>query len=197
MNVLKPFDVGITSNEDAIRDLEDRTEDIEPVDLDDIVSVNGIEVVRSDHDAVNALVPDYSFENLVDTKRIDIFAERVRYLGLFGMGLSSLSGEIGRLDRLEHLDLYANSLSVLPVEVGNLVELWGLYMDGSGLSVLPSEIGSLVKLKYLHLRNNQLSVLPEELCGLPNLEELGISGNPISDYSTVKQLRKKGVKVYR
>jgi len=174
MNVLKPFDLGITSNEDAIRDLEDRTEGIEPVDLGDIVNVNGIEVVRSDYDAVNAVIPGYGFEKMVEESIVILSEKRVSYLDLYEMGLECLSGEIGRLDGLGDLSLSCNSLSALPSEIGNLVEL-----------------------KRLYLNDNNLSVLPVEFYGLPNLEELWVNGNPLSDYSVVDKLEAKGVEVWR
>jgi len=196
MNVLKPFDLGITSNEDAIRDLEDRTEGIEPVDLGDIVNVNGIEVVRNDYDALNAIIPDYGFERLVENSRVDISEKRVSYIGLCLMGLGSLSSEIGRLDRVEVLDLQDNKLSVLPVEFGNLINLNHLDLADNELSVLPVEIGNLAELVELNLYDNKLSFLPSELCDLANLKALGIEENPLSDYSVVDKLRKKGVEVY-
>jgi len=129
MNVLKPFDIGITSNEDAIRDLED----YEP-SIDNIVNVNGAEIVRNDYDAVNALVPGYNFERLLEEGRIDLNEKRVSYIGLCLMGLGSLSSEIERLDRLEVLDLEENKLSVLPEELCGLPNLKGLWVVDNPLS---------------------------------------------------------------
>jgi len=212
MNVLKPFDVGITSNEDAIKNLEDYNP------LEDIVTGEGFEVVRYDYDAVNALIPGYGFENMVEHKIIDFNEKRVSYLGLSSMVLECLSGEIGNLVELRRLYLGGNSLSVLPVEVGNLVKLECLYLSNNGLSVLP-EIGNLVELEYLGLSNNELSVLPvgvgnliglkkldldhnnlsvlpNELCDWLNLCYLNVIHNPLSDYSVVDKLKEKGVEVY-
>jgi len=168
MNVLKPFDVDITSNEDAIRDLEDYNP------LEDIVTGEGYEVVRSDYDVVNALVPGYSFEKIVGESRIKFSEKRVSYLDLSHMSLDNLSGEIGKLDGLEKLYLAVNILSVLPDEIGNLVEL-----------------------RRLYLGYNSLSVLPVELCGLPNLGYLNVTHNSLSDYSVVDKLKEKGVEVLR
>jgi len=218
MNVLKPFDDCFLSNEDAIRDLEDYVV-VSDVDLDDIVTVNGIEVVRSDYEAVNNLVPGYSFGKMVGESRILFSEKRVSYLSLSEMGLESLSGEIGKLSglktlvlynnelsvlpaevgtltRLEDLDLIHNSLSVLPVEFGNLINLEYLVLGYNDLSVLPVEIGSLAELRELYLSNNSLSVLPEELCGLPNLKTLYVDNNPLSNHSIVDKLEAKGVEVY-
>jgi len=192
MNVLKPFDDCFLSNEDAIRDLED----YEP-SIDDIVTVNGIEVIRNDYDVVNAFVPGYSFEKMVEESRVEFSEKRVSYLGLNSMGLECLSGEIGRLDGLEYLSVESNGLSVLPAEIGNLVELRGLYLGGNGVSVLPVEIGNLIKLRYLDLSCNALSVLPEELCALPNLERLEVWKNPLSDYSVIDKLKEKGVEILK
>jgi len=129
MNVLKPFDLGITSNEDAIRDLEDYESSI-----DDIVNVNGIEVVRSDYDVLNGLVPGYSFGRIVEESRILFTDKRVSHLDLYEMGLGSLSSEIGKLDRLEELNLGFNKLSVLPEELCDLPNLEALYVDDNPLS---------------------------------------------------------------
>jgi len=172
MNVLKPFDLGITSNEDAIRDLEDLPV-VEPIDLGDIVAGDGFEVVRSDYDAVNVVVQGYGFERLRETNRIVFTEKRVSYLSLYSMNLEGLSGKIGRLTGLKELYLNKNRLSVLPVWMRNLVNL-----------------------EHLNLSFNQLSVLPEEFYGLPNLEELWVNGNPLSDYSVVDKLEAKGVEVY-
>jgi len=213
MNVLKPFDVGITSNEDAIRDLEDYNP------LEGIVTGKGFEVVKNDYDIVNAFVPGYSFEKMVEESRVEFSEKRVSYLGLNSMGLECLSGEIGRLDglrelylsgnglsvlpaeigsltKLRELNLSNNSLSVLPVEIGNLGELKALYLCDNGFSVLPIEIGNLVNLKSLSLTFNQFTSLSVELCDLANLKKLWISGNNVSDYSTVRKLREKGVEVH-
>jgi len=173
MNVLKPFDVGITSNEDAIKNLEDYNP------LEDIVTGEGFEVVRYDYDAVNALIPGYGFENMVEHKIIDFNEKRVSYLGLSSMVLECLSGEIGNLVELRRLYLGGNSLSVLPVEVGNLVKLECLDLHDNELSVLPVEVGNLVKLECLYLSNNGLSVLPE-IGNLVELEYLGLSNNELS-----------------
>jgi len=168
MNVLKPFDDCFLSNEDAIRDLED----YEP-SIDDIVTVNGIEVIRNDYDAVNAVIPEsYDFERLIGADRIKFSEKRVSYLSLSEMGLECLSGEIGRLNKLKQLFLYGNNLSVLP-----------------------SEIGLLTELKKLYLSDNNLSVLPQELCDLSNLNYFYVHKNPLSDYSILDKLKEKGVEV--
>jgi len=195
MNVLKPFDIGITSNEDAIRDLEDLPV-VEPIDLDDIINVNGRQVVRSDYDAVNAVIPKgYSFAKLAEERKIFFNENRVSYLALYEMGLECLSSEIEKLSGLRNLVLYNNKLSFLP-EIGSLVELKYLYLQDNELSVLPVEIGNLVKLECLDLHDNCLSVLPEELCDLPNLKWIWVYDNPFSDYAVVEKLRDKGVEVY-
>jgi len=129
MNVLKPFDDCFLSNEDAIRDLEDYESSI-----DDIVVGDGFEVVRSDYDAVNALFAGYGFEKLFDEGRVEFNEKRVSYLGLYEIGLGSLSSEIGRLDRVEVLDLGFNKLSVLPEELCDLPNLKALFVDDNPLS---------------------------------------------------------------
>jgi len=192
MNVLKPFDDCFLSNEDAIRDLEDCVV-VSDVDLDDIVTGDGFEVVRNDYDAVNVVVQGYGFERLRVDEGLRLVESRVSYLNLYRMGLEHLSGEIGKLDRLEELNLVDNELSVLPVEIGNLINLHSLDLGYNILSVLPVEIGNLVKLEGLYLSGNGLSVLPEELCGLPNLKWFWVNNNSLSDYSVVDKLRKKGV----
>jgi len=195
MNVLKPFDVGITSNEDAIRDLEDCVV-VSDVDLEDIVTVNGIEVVRSDYDALKAVVPSYSFGKIVGESRILFSEKRVSILNLNIMALECLSGEIGRLTGLKELYLSTNSLSVLPVEIGSLVELRELDLSYNKLSVLPEEVGNLSELRKLNLYSNRFSDLHEELYNLPNLQYLVTGKNHINDYSVVNKLKKKGIKVY-
>jgi len=195
-DVLKPFDDCFLSNEDAIKDLEDLPV-VEPIDLDDIVTGKGFEVVRNDYDVVNALVPGYGFEKMVEEIRVILSEKRVSYLALYEMGLECLSGEIGRLDGLGSFNLNDNELSGLPSEIGSLVELKSLYLCSNSLSVLPSEIGNLIKLEYLSLRDNNLSVLPEELCNLPNLKWFYVNSNSINDYSVVDKLEAKGVEGHR
>jgi len=197
MNVLKPFDVGFTSNEDAIRDLEDYNPlDDLPV-LDDIVTGKGFEVVRNDYDVVNAVAPSYGFEKMVEESRVILSEKRVSILNLNIMALECLSGEIGRLDGLEYLYLTNNCLSVLPSEIGNLINLNSLGLGVNSLSVLPVEFGNLVELESLSLSYNNLIDLPQELCDWLNLCYLNVKNNPISDYCVVNKLIEKGVEVHR
>jgi len=189
MNVLKPFDDCFLSNEDAIRDLEDC------VGLDDIVNVNGFEVVRGDYDAVHAVIPNYDFGYFFDYSRLGFAEKRVDYLRLSDLGIGSFSEEVGRLTELRILYLSHNNLSVLPPEIGMLTKLEKLYLHYNKLNSLPFEIGKLTGLQALYLQFNQLTSLPSELCDLSNLNVLYVNNNPLSDYSVVNKLSEKGVKV--
>ena len=82
-------------------------------------------------------------------------------LDLSGMGLTTLTPEIGNLTNLTQLILNWNQLTTLTPEIGNLANLTELYLNGNKLTTLPAEFGNLTN--------------------LTNLTELGLKGNPIEE----------------
>jgi len=98
-----------------------------------------------------------------------------------GGGVTSLSGDVGRLAALRQLWLNMNALSALPPEIGNLASLEGLYIDRNRLSYLPAEIGNLRSLKELFLSGNYLlTALPSSIGNLTALQTISLSSCALS-----------------
>ena len=110
----------------------------------------------------------------------DAESDRLTYLNLRGLLLSSLPSQIGDLVNLQTLDLANNQLNTLPPEIGNLTALTFLNLDYNQLTTLPPEIGNLTALTQLDLGNNQLTTLPPEIGNLTALPQLDLSDNQLT-----------------
>lgn len=77
-------------------------------------------------------------------------------------------------------------------------QLLYLYIGGNKLTKLPPEIEKLVNLKEIHASRNQIISLPSNLLQMDKLKIVALHGNPLDAKSiqVVKQITKKGVKVY-
>ncbi len=97
-------------------------------------------------------------------------------LDLSGLGLTSLSPEIGNLTSLTELNLQYNELTSLPPEIGNLTRLTTLDLSDNQLSSLPPELWELPALKHLNISGNPLSEIPPALWRKTDWESLGLVG---------------------
>jgi len=96
---------------------------------------------------------------------------------------SSISPEIGNLNKLKTLHLRGNILSgQIPPTVGELRELEELNLGSNTLSgAIPSSVGELFLLSELALDDNQLSgEIPESLFYLSSLRNLKLQNNAVS-----------------
>lgn len=128
--------------------------------------------------------------------------EGINGLSFWGMGLTTIPPELGKLTYAVHLDLSNNQLQTLPDVVFTLPNLTKLTLTGNGLlelspkiaqltqlqeldvsdnllTELPPEIGELQSLRILTARNNQLTTLPSEIGNLSALHVLNVGDNQI------------------
>ena len=120
--------------------------------------------------------------NKIEAKKriLDAYEQKLTFLNLAGLDLSSLPPIFAHLTQLKKLDLGNNKLSSLPKEIGQLTELEEVHLGNNQLTALPAEIGQFEKLKILIIGNNKLSSLPTEIGQLTPLEKLWIVENQLS-----------------
>ncbi|MFX0090204.1 MAG: leucine-rich repeat domain-containing protein [Candidatus Hodarchaeota archaeon] len=109
--------------------------------------------------------------------RMRVKEEKLIWLDLSCLKLSSLPKEIGTLRTLQKLDLCTNRLIFLPEKFFELTNLQILDLGYNWFVSLPETIGQLTKLEKLDLENNQLTSLPTSFFQLKNLENLNLSYN--------------------
>lgn len=115
-------------------------------------------------------------------KRIKFtFSEKLSFLDLFNLNLTSLPCCLGYLSNLEELHLDQNKFSTVPTAIWQLSKLQRLSLRDTELTIIPGEIKALLQLKRLDLRYNNLISLPVEIGLLSNLEELWVDSNPNLD----------------
>ncbi len=129
---------------------------------------------------------------------------RISQLSLAGMGLTTVTPEVGALSALEVLDLRGNYLSQLPGEVAQLSSLDALLLDDNQFTTIPAPVcllpslttlrvssnyifyipatvGDLTTLRELFLNDNRLTVLPAALGQLTQLQNLALQYNTLSE----------------
>jgi Leucine-rich repeat (LRR) protein len=95
--------------------------------------------------------------------------------------LAELPPEIFNLRHLTWLDASGNAtITTLSEDIGRLEKLERLTLTGSRLSALPAAISQLNSLSSLDLSSNQLVDLPESLLQLNKLEALDLRNNPLN-----------------
>ena len=100
----------------------------------------------------------------------DSIFERMRNvtkLNLDKNHFSTLSPQVGRLQKLEHLSIARNPLSSLPPTVGHLQLLHFLDIRECNLKKLPSEIWFCSALDTLNVSSNVLETFPKPATALP------------------------------
>lgn len=125
----------------------------------------------SNHKLHNLTIPDNSLKAL-------------EHLHLSGMGLQSISDNIGQLTNLNVLNVSQNQLDAIPAGIHKLKRLQTLDLSGNRLVTLPAILGKeLTSLVNLDLSNNKLTYLPRGLGEMQNLRILNLSGNDSLRYS--------------
>jgi Leucine-rich repeat (LRR) protein len=118
-----------------------------------------------------------SFYNIAVESVSVIESEHIVELRLRGMGLRSISSDIGHLKELRVLDIGKNSLKELPSSISNLTKLKTLVADSNELWVIPASLGILDSLESLDISANILQSLPEPLTYLEPVVLLKLDGN--------------------
>jgi Leucine-rich repeat (LRR) protein len=111
---------------------------------------------------------------------ISMCSDNLFFLDLSENKITSLSTEIGKLQKLTKLYLRVNQIDAIPKEIGNLINLTELDLSNNKITLLPSEIGKLQKLTMLDLDNNQIDSIPREIGNLNNLTRLDLDNNKIT-----------------
>ncbi len=93
--------------------------------------------------------------------------KNVTKLNLDKNHFSTLSPQLGRLQRLEHLSIARNPLSSLPATIGHLQSLLFLDIRECNLKKLPSEIWFCSALDTLNVSSNVLESFPKPATILP------------------------------
>lgn len=122
-----------------------------------------------------------SADCVVDSESVYLDEEFWWEVGFDNNRISTLPGDIQKLENLEVLELNQVGLLSLPPEIGNLHNLRELHLRNNRLLVLPKEIGDLPNLGILDVSFNGLESLPPEICGLQNLRYLDLGSNALTE----------------
>ena len=106
-------------------------------------------------------------------------ADTLEVLDLSGNALSTLPGDLGRLQRLRILFGSGNRLDRLPACLGDCPALSQVGFRGCGITEVPAE--SLPpRLRWLTLTDNRIETVPAALGDRPALQKLMLAGNRLS-----------------
>src|SRR3989344_1796104 len=154
MKLLKPLGMGnYVSPEEALKELKKHkvSEDKSIVgtpSLEQLVDFSNVKLQIGDREAIYNLYGSVGknpedFYNPDNEGRIRIEGNRIIYLDVSSMGLTSLPEGIGDLRALEGLDVGGNQLISLPERIGDLKALERLDVCYNQLISLPKRIGDL------------------------------------------------------
>lgn len=114
-------------------------------------------------------------------RRIDEAKEqRLRFLDLRGLGLSTIPKEIGELYFLSDIDLSYNSLWTLPDEIYALDNVQYLNLSSNNLSELNFQIGKFYIYQEIDISNNLFNFIPKSILGI-NVGTIIYDNNPFLD----------------
>ena len=170
--------------------------------LEQLVDFSNVKLQIGDREAIYNLYGSVGknpedFYNSNNEGRIRIEGNRIIYLDVSSMGLTSLPEGIGDLQALKGLYVGHNQLISLPERIGDLKALEVLYVGGNKLTSLPERIGDLQALEILYVSHNKLTSLPGRIGDLQALKELYVSDNKLNkeSQSLIEEIKKKGVLV--
>ena len=114
--------------------------------------------------------------------KITVFIDKyrpVKYLNLYGRGITELPESVFRLKNLENLNIAGNKLRNIPECIDQLTNLNCLFANDNNLTDLPHSIGNLNNLTVLFVQNNLIRILPKSIHRLKHLERLELNNNQL------------------